>query len=53
MLFIDEEEAQKPLKEIETLDLAFPKISMKVLYKLKISVAQEIPSREMSDATNL
>jgi hypothetical protein len=53
MLFIDEEATQRPLKEIETLDLVFPKIPMKALYKLQISVAQEIQSRERSDATNL
>jgi hypothetical protein len=51
MLFIDEETTQKPLKEIETLDLAFPKIPTKALYKLQISVTQEIQSRERSDAT--
>jgi hypothetical protein len=35
------------------LDLAFPKILTKALYKLQISVAQEIQSRARSDATNL
>jgi hypothetical protein len=39
MLFIDEEVSQRTLKEIETLDLAFPKILTKALYKLKIIVA--------------
>jgi hypothetical protein len=53
MLYIDEEETHKPLKEIETLDLAFPKIPTKALYKLYISVVQEIQSRERSDVTNL
>jgi hypothetical protein len=52
MLFIDEEATQKPLKEIETLDLALPKIPTKALYKLQISVTQEIQSRARSDATN-
>jgi hypothetical protein len=42
MMFIDEDETQRPLKEIETLELALPKISMKALYKLEISVMQEI-----------
>jgi hypothetical protein len=53
MLFIDEETTQNPLKDIETLDLAFPKIPTKALYKLQVSVAQEIQSRARSDATNL
>jgi hypothetical protein len=43
MLFIKEEKTQKPLKDIDTLeDLAFPKISIKTLYKLKISIVREI-----------
>jgi hypothetical protein len=33
--------------------LAFPKIPTKALYKLHVSVAQEIQSRARSDATNL
>jgi hypothetical protein len=37
MLFIDEEITQKPLKDIETLNLAFPKIPTKALYKLQVS----------------
>jgi hypothetical protein len=53
MLFIDEEATQNPLKEIETLDLALAKIPMKALYKLQISVMQEIQSRARSDAMNL
>jgi hypothetical protein len=39
MLFIDEETTQKPMKDIEMLDLAMPKIPTKVLYKLQVSVA--------------
>jgi hypothetical protein len=53
MLFLDEETMQKPLKDIETLDLALPKIPTKALYKLQVSVAQEIQSRARSDAMNL
>jgi hypothetical protein len=34
MLYIDEEAEHKPLKEINTLDLVFPKIPTKELYKL-------------------
>jgi hypothetical protein len=37
MLFIDKEAAQRPLKEIERLDLALPNIPTKALYKLQIS----------------
>jgi hypothetical protein len=53
MLFIHEETEQNPLKDIETLDLDFPKIPTKVLYKLQVSIVQEIQSRGRSDATNL
>ena len=53
MLYIDEEVTHKPLKEIETLDLTFPKIPTKAVCKLHISVAQEIQSRARSEATNL
>jgi hypothetical protein len=53
MLFIDEETMQKPMKDIEMLDLALPKIPTKALYKLQVSVMQEIQSRARSDATNL
>jgi hypothetical protein len=53
MLYIYEEVTQKPLKEIETLELGLPKIPTKELYKLHVSVAQEIQSRARSDATNL
>jgi hypothetical protein len=44
---------QRPLREIEMLDLEFPKIPTKALYKLQVSIAQEIQSRARSDATNL
>jgi hypothetical protein len=50
---MDEETMQRPLREIEMLDLALPKIPTKALYKLQVSVVQEIQSRARSDATNL
>jgi hypothetical protein len=53
IFFIDEEAPQRPLKEFMTLDLALFKIPTKVLYKLQISVVQEIQSRARSDAMNL
>jgi hypothetical protein len=49
MIFI----AQKPLKDIKMLDVALAKIPTKELYKLQVSVAQEIQSRARADATNL
>jgi len=42
MLFIDEEITQKPIRDIQTLDLAFPKIPTKALYKLQVNITQEI-----------
>jgi hypothetical protein len=53
MLFMDEETVQRPLREIEMLDLVLPKIPTKVLYKLQVSVMQEIQSRARSNVTNL
>jgi hypothetical protein len=38
MLFMDEETMQRPLREIEMMDLTFPKIPTKALYKLQASV---------------
>jgi hypothetical protein len=37
--YIHEEAVQRPLKKMYTLDLAFPNIPTKALYKLQISVA--------------
>jgi hypothetical protein len=52
MLFMDEETTQRPLKDIEMLDLVLPKIPTKVLYKLQVSTVQEIQSRARSGARN-
>jgi len=53
ILQVDEETTQKPLKEIYHLDLALPKVLTKVMYKLQISVTQEIRLRARTDATIL
>jgi hypothetical protein len=53
MLQVDEDTMQKPLKDIDHLDLALPKVPTKALYKLQISVTQEIQSRARADATSL
>jgi hypothetical protein len=42
MMFLDEETTHKPLKDIEALDVTLAKIPKKALYKLQVSVAQEI-----------
>jgi hypothetical protein len=41
------------MKDVEQLDLALSKIPTKALYKLQMSVAQEVQSRARMDATNL
>ena len=41
-IFLDEEIVHKTLKEIETLDVALAKIPKKELYKIQVSVVQEI-----------
>jgi hypothetical protein len=53
MLQVDEETTQKPLKDVEQLDLVLSKIPTKELYKLQMSMAQEVQSRARMDATNL
>jgi hypothetical protein len=53
MLQIDKDTTQKPLKDIEKLDLVLSKIPTKALYKLQISVAHEVQSRARTDAMNL
>jgi len=42
MLQVNEDTTQKPLKDIDQLDLALPKVPTKALCKLQISVAHEI-----------
>jgi hypothetical protein len=53
MFFFDEDMTQSPLKYIERLDLALPKIPTKELYKLQVRVMKEIQYRARSDAMNL
>jgi hypothetical protein len=53
MLQVDEDIAWKPLKDIENLDLMLSKTPTKALYKLLISVTQEVQSRDRIDAVNL
>jgi hypothetical protein len=53
MLFNNEETKQNPLKDIETLDLAFPKIPTKASYKLQVSIMQDIQSIGRFDGTKL
>jgi hypothetical protein len=43
----------RPVKYIERLDLVFPKIPTKALYKLQVIITQEIQFRGRSDATKL
>jgi hypothetical protein len=53
MLQVKEETMQNPLKDIDHLDLALPKVPTKELYKLQINVTHEIQSRAHADATSL
>ena len=42
MLQVDEDTLQKHLKDVEQLDLVLSKIPIKELYKLQMSIAQEV-----------
>jgi hypothetical protein len=53
MLQIDQGIMQNKLKNIEQLDLAMSKIPKKVLYKLQMSVEQEVKSRARKNEKNL
>jgi hypothetical protein len=41
------------VKDIDHLDLALAKVPTKALYKLQVSIAQEVQSRAHADATEL
>jgi hypothetical protein len=53
MLQIDEDMEQKAMKYIDHLDLALDKVLTKALYKLQVSITQEIQSRAHVDAMEL
>ena len=53
MLQVNETTTHKPLKDIDNLDLALPKIPTKVLYKVHVSIVQEIQSSAYADSTRL
>jgi hypothetical protein len=53
MLQVYEDTSQKPLKDIEKLDLVLSKIPTKALYKWHISVTHEVQSRARKYAINL
>jgi hypothetical protein len=53
MLQVDEETTQRPLKDVEQLDLVLSKIPTKALYKLQMSVAQEVQSRARTGCNKL
>ena len=48
-----EEMAQKAMKYIDHLDLALTKTPTKTLYKIQVSIAQEVQSRARADAIEL
>jgi hypothetical protein len=53
MLRIDEIVAQTPLKYLAQIQLVMERIPTKALYKLQVSVAQEVQSRARTDTTEL
>jgi hypothetical protein len=50
---VDKDTTQKPLKDIEQLDLVLSKIPTKALYKLQIIITNGSQSRARIDAMNL
>jgi hypothetical protein len=53
MLQMDEMIAQTPLKDLAQVELVLERIPTKALYKLQVSVAQEVQSHARTDATDL
>jgi hypothetical protein len=53
MLRMDEIVGQTPLKDLAQIQLVMTQIPTKALYKLQVSVAQEVQSRARTDATEL
>jgi hypothetical protein len=53
MMQLEEETTHKKLMEIDHFHLDFPNIPTKALYKLQVSVTQEVQSREGTDAMEL
>jgi hypothetical protein len=53
MLEMDEMIAQTPLKDLAQVELVLERIPTKALYKLQVSVAQEVQSCARTDATDL
>jgi hypothetical protein len=53
MIIFDQETVQKPLEEVEQVEMIMAQIPTKALYGLQASVMQEVQSRARADATNL
>jgi hypothetical protein len=53
MINFDQEMMQKPLEEVEQVELVMAQIPTKALYGLQASVMQEVHSRACADATNI
>jgi hypothetical protein len=53
MIRFDQEMMQKPLEEVEQVEMVMAHIPTKALYGLHASVMQEVQSRAHADATNL
>jgi hypothetical protein len=53
MLRMDEIMGQTPLKDLAQIQLVMTWIPTKALYKLQVSVTQEVQSRARTDATEL
>jgi hypothetical protein len=53
MIRLDQETTQKPLEEVEQLEMVMAHIPTKDLYGLQANVMQEVQSRAHADATNI
>jgi hypothetical protein len=53
MIIFDQENVQKPLEEVEQVEMVMEQIPTKALYGLQTSVMKEVKCRVHTDATNL
>jgi hypothetical protein len=53
LLQMDEDMVRKQVKDVEHMELVLAKVPTKALYKLQMSITQEVQSRARTNATNL
>jgi hypothetical protein len=53
MIILDQETVQKPMRDVEQLEVVMAQIPTKALYGLQANLMQEVQSRSHTNVTNL